>query len=156
MVKICKCRKNISSWGTSLKGRCRSIQKWKDYSGNGQQSGNVWISRYTGSIELGRVQVRCESENTGLTGREKLRLLGAVLGRLSCHEGHQQSKSPGLKDTASSRVIQTILSTRMYSLCCYCSVAKSCLTLPDPKDYSTPLFPVLHYLEIEFAQIHAH
>ena len=32
-----------------------------------------------------------------------------------------------------------------------CSVAKSCLTLCDPKDCSTPGFPVLHYLP-EFAQ----
>ena len=31
-------------------------------------------------------------------------------------------------------------------LCCYCSVAKSCLTLYDPMDCSTPGFPVLHYL----------
>ena len=39
--------------------------------------------------------------------------------------------------------------------CCCCSVAKSCPTLCDPKDYSTPGFPVLHYLP-EFAQIHVH
>ena len=31
----------------------------------------------------------------------------------------------------------------------------SCLTLCDPMDYSTPGFPVLHYLP-EFAQIHVH
>ena len=29
--------------------------------------------------------------------------------------------------------------------CCY-SVAQLCLTLCDPMDYSTPVFPVLHYL----------
>ena len=34
-------------------------------------------------------------------------------------------------------------------------VAKSCPTLRDPMDYSTPGFPVLHYLA-EFAQTHAH
>ena len=39
--------------------------------------------------------------------------------------------------------------------CCYCSVPKSCLTLWDPMDCSTPGFPVLHYL-LEFAQIHVH
>ena len=39
-------------------------------------------------------------------------------------------------------------------LCC-CSVAKSCLTLCDLMNYSTPGFPVLHYL-LEFAQIHVH
>ena len=36
-----------------------------------------------------------------------------------------------------------------------CSVAKSCLTLCDPMDSSTPGFPVLHYL-LEFAQTHVH
>ena len=29
--------------------------------------------------------------------------------------------------------------------CCYCSVARLCLTLCDPMDCSTPGFPVLHY-----------
>ena len=35
------------------------------------------------------------------------------------------------------------------------SVPKSCLTLCDPMDCSTPGFPVLHYLS-EFAPIHVH
>ena len=38
---------------------------------------------------------------------------------------------------------------------CCCSVAKSCPTLCDPMDCSTPSFPVLHYL-LEFAQTHVH
>ena len=38
---------------------------------------------------------------------------------------------------------------------CGCSVAKSCHTLFDPMDYSTPGFPVLQYLT-EFAQTHVH
>ena len=38
---------------------------------------------------------------------------------------------------------------------CCCSVAKSCPTLCDPMDCSTPGFPVLHCLP-EFAQIHVH
>ena len=42
-----------------------------------------------------------------------------------------------------------------YCCYCYCSVAKSCLTLCDPMDCSKPGFPVLHYL-LEFAQIHVH
>ena len=45
--------------------------------------------------------------------------------------------------------------TNVASTCCCCSVAKSCLTLCDPMDSSTPGFPVLHYLP-EFAQIHVH
>ena len=38
---------------------------------------------------------------------------------------------------------------------CCCSVTKSCLTLCDPMDYSTPDFPVPHHLP-EFAQVHVH
>ena len=38
---------------------------------------------------------------------------------------------------------------------CFCSVAQSCLTLPDTMDCSSPGFPVLHYLP-EFAQTHVH
>ena len=41
----------------------------------------------------------------------------------------------------------------MLELFCSCSVAKSCRTLCDPMDYSTPGFPVLHDLP-EFAKIH--
>ena len=37
----------------------------------------------------------------------------------------------------------------------YCSVPKSCLTLCDPMDFSTPGFPILHYLP-ESAQTHVH
>ena len=36
-----------------------------------------------------------------------------------------------------------------------CSVAKSCPTLCDPVAYSTPGFPVLHYL-LDFAKSHVH
>ena len=39
--------------------------------------------------------------------------------------------------------------------CCCCSVTKSCLTLFDPMDCSTPGSSVLHYLP-EFAQTHVH
>ena len=38
---------------------------------------------------------------------------------------------------------------------CSCSVAKSCLTLWNPMDCSTPGFPVLHHL-LEFTQTHVH
>ena len=37
----------------------------------------------------------------------------------------------------------------------YSHVVKSCPTLCDPMDCSTPGFPVLHYL-LEFAQTHVH
>ena len=42
----------------------------------------------------------------------------------------------------------------LYHNCC-CSVTKSCLTLCDPMNCSTPGFPVLRYL-LEFAQTHVH
>ena len=42
----------------------------------------------------------------------------------------------------------------LHAICC-CSVTKSCPTLCDPVDYSTPGFPVLHHL-LEFAQTHVH
>ena len=38
---------------------------------------------------------------------------------------------------------------------CCCSVVKSCATLCNPMDCSTPGLPVLHYLP-EFAQTHVH
>ena len=38
-------------------------------------------------------------------------------------------------------------------ICCCCPVTKSCQTLWDPVDCSTPGFPVLHYLP-EFARIY--
>ena len=49
----------------------------------------------------------------------------------------------------------------LYNYCSFkwnnicCSFAKSCPTLCDPMDCSTPGFPVLHYLPY-FAQIHVH
>ena len=39
--------------------------------------------------------------------------------------------------------------------CCCCSVARSCPTLCDPVDCSTPGFPVFHYLP-DFAQTQVH
>ena len=43
----------------------------------------------------------------------------------------------------------------MTQCCCYCSVPKSCLTLWNPTDCSTPGFPVLHCL-LELVQTHVH
>ena len=45
--------------------------------------------------------------------------------------------------------------TPKVSCCCCCSGAKSCLTLCDPVDCSTPGFPALYCLS-EFAQTHVH
>ena len=41
--------------------------------------------------------------------------------------------------------------TAFYSLCCCCSIKKSCPTLCDSRDCRIPGFPVLHCL-LEFAQ----
>ena len=53
----------------------------------------------------------------------------------------------------SQHLINTYLLRRRLNYCC--SIAKSCPTLCDPMDCSTPSFPVLHYL-LEFAQTHVH
>ena len=47
-------------------------------------------------------------------------------------------------------------SSKHFTLCCcFCPVAKLCLTLWEPVDYSTPGSSVLQYLP-EFVQIHVH
>ena len=46
-------------------------------------------------------------------------------------------------------------SASAFCCCCCCSVAKSCLTLCDPMDCSTPGLPALRYL-LEFAQTRVH
>ena len=43
----------------------------------------------------------------------------------------------------------------LFNICCCCSVTKSCPTLCNPMDCSTPGFLVPHYLP-EFAHIHDH
>ena len=53
-------------------------------------------------------------------------------------------------------VFRSFLTFYKLIICCSCcSVAKSCLTLCDPMNCSTPGFPVLHYLQ-EFAQTHVY
>ena len=58
-----------------------------------------------------------------------------------------------------SRVFRfNFLGFLLHTFCC-CSVAKSCLTLCEPMNYSMPGFPVIHYLPItifHFAQTHVH
>ena len=69
----------------------------------------------------------------------------------------KKKKKKHLRKCSAFSVIREIqINTTMKSLYQYfwwCSVAKSCLTLFNPMDYSTPSFPVLHHLP-EFAQIH--
>ena len=61
----------------------------------------------------------------------------------------RQSLHSWQKDTPSSSDVAS------YQFCCCCSVTKSCLTLFNHIDCSTPGSPVLHYF-LEFAQIHVH
>ena len=58
-------------------------------------------------------------------------------------------------DLAAAAVMLGFAIQQHESVICCCSVAKSCLTLCDTMDCSTPGFSVLHYLQ-EFAQIHVH
>ena len=44
---------------------------------------------------------------------------------------------------------------KIYHIIRKCSATKSCSTLYDPMDCSTPVFPAHHYL-LELAQIHVH
>ena len=53
------------------------------------------------------------------------------------------------------QLTQILPTVPLLCFCCRCSVTKSCLTLCDAVDCSTPGFPVLHYLP-EFAQTHVH
>ena len=58
-------------------------------------------------------------------------------------------------DLAAAAVMLGFAIQQHESVICCCSVAKSCLTLCDTMDCSTPGFSVLHCLQ-EFAQIHVH
>ena len=61
-----------------------------------------------------------------------------------------------LLDVPKLCILQTDLGIHPSSTCCCCcSVSKSCPTLCDPMDCSTPGFPVLYYLP-EFAQTYVH
>ena len=55
----------------------------------------------------------------------------------------------------SSRPKDSSLILPFSMLCCCCLVTKSCLTLCDTMDCSTPGFPVLYYF-LEFAQTQVH
>ena len=64
---------------------------------------------------------------------------------------HPQMSWPGHPGWA----VQRPLALACLPASVYCSVAKSCQTLCDPMNCSTPGFPVLNYLP-EFAQTHVH
>ena len=74
--------------------------------------------------------------------------------------GSSRDKSLGIKEfpistnSLCSNYIRQCFPYCVQITCC-CSVTKSCLTVCDSMDYSTPHFPVLHYL-LEFAQTHVH
>ena len=56
-----------------------------------------------------------------------------------------------------TRASESILyiSTHFFHFVCCCLLTQSCPALSDPRDCSTPGFPVLHHLP-KFAQTHAH
>ena len=57
--------------------------------------------------------------------------------------------------SVSARYHLVLLRTTTYFGFCCCPVTKSCPTLCEPMDCSTPGLPDLHYV-LEFAQIHVH
>ena len=63
----------------------------------------------------------------------------------------------GFLDHIVALLLVSVRKLHSVSSCCYCccSVAKSCETVHDPVDCSTPGFPVPHNLP-EFVQIHVH
>ena len=64
-------------------------------------------------------------------------------------------RPPPVTLPACSRDASPCVPAAVCLLCCCCSVTKSCLTLYNPMDCSTPGFPVLHHVP-EFTQTHVH
>ena len=84
---------------------------------------------------------------------------GSLQNTFSFSAAPVQGPPPGVSPRGVLFLYKTLGLTKLRScmngLCCRCSVTKSCPTLCDPMDSSTPGFPVLHYLP-EFAQTHGH
>ena len=77
-----------------------------------------------------------------------------VQGEILCQVFLQMSPNKGvIKMQLLNKVKKPPKGFCVFSACCCCSFTKSCLTLRDPVDCSTPGFPVLHRLP-EFAQDH--
>ena len=73
------------------------------------------------------------------------------VGIRSVYQGKQEDACQELRNFGAERMKKQYVMRRG----CCCSVAKSCPTLCDPMDSSTPGFPVLHCL-LEFAKTHVH
>ena len=73
---------------------------------------------------------------------------------LFCTGQNQEEETKNIKREAKRDCYNSFEASPQSLDCCW-SVAKSCLTLYDPMNCSTPGFPVLHYLP-EFAQTHVH
>ena len=73
----------------------------------------------------------------------------ASLGKVQRLLGYSSDMMPLLMAQAAGLHVSEL------SSCLLLLVTKSCLTLCDPMDCSTPGFPVLHHLQ-EFAQTHVH
>ena len=132
--------------------------KWDD----GLAQGEVWLS--VCSWERTRVPINFSQEMSKQTAWRCLRaetspVLCITALALACTRGRL------LRDR--SGVFRSPQMKPQYGLHChlqsapqplgsfYCSITKSCPTLCNPMDCSTPGFPVLHYVP-EFAQIHVH
>ena len=87
--------------------------------------------------------ISCQPPGLACWPPKPLHLLVYHLSRL-----YFNATTPGFYFLISRR--QMFIPLSIWSHCWCCSVAKSCLTLCNPMDCSTPGFPVLYYL-LEFA-----
>ena len=69
-----------------------------------------------------------------------------------CSEGAPGERTPGQRQRR--RHLKWTADPRCWTSCSCCSVTKSCPTLCNAMNHSTPGFPVLHYV-LAFAQIHS-
>ena len=164
----------FSSWQTNqranfqhsrIMGKAREFQKkvWIidyakvfDYVDNNQQWKILKNMEVVGHLTCLLRNLYAGQEATVRAGHERASWFKIVY----CHPAYLTSMwrtsceiQGWLSHKLESRLLGEISTTSDVHICCYCSVAQSCLALCDPTDCSSPGCPVLHHL-LEFAQNH--